>query len=124
MASDRLLERADAAVVHIGGRDGDIAQRRRLESAHVAHQSGHVEEPRVVRRVRAGTVDVIEPGIMEAHPFDVGVRVRRAVREIEPAVAMEALETLRKEQLHAANRGVDAVAEAIGDLLLLGIITH
>ena len=89
--------------MHVGRCQGDVAQRRRPESAHVVVNACEVEEPRVVLGIAARVVDVVQPIVVEADRLDDRADVRAAVGEIEAAVTMKALEPLREEQFHAAN---------------------
>ena len=97
------VERRDAAVVHVRRRQRDVAQALRSEQALVERIERELVDPLVAGRVTAVAADVVQAVVEER----VGDRSRRAVRiavgdrEVDAAVAVEALELLGVEQAQA-----------------------
>src|SRR5215813_915139 len=72
------VERRDAAVVHVGRGQRNVAQSRRPELADVGRLPGHVVQSRVLSGIRQWSGQVVEPGIVEfgtsglATSFEIG----------------------------------------------------
>jgi hypothetical protein len=56
---DDRLERAEAAVVHVGRGESDIPQARRLEAAAILRQSGDLEAADIASPADSGVVEIL-----------------------------------------------------------------
>ena len=97
-------EIGQAAVVHVGRREGDVAQGRRPEPAAVAGLAGEVVQTLVFRGIGVFAADVVEPGVVECVVEDRNAFVGARLGEVETAVAMVALESFREEVLQSVDR--------------------
>ena len=116
-----VFERGRAAVVHVGRRDGDVAERRRLELADVFRLPGDLVDPGIRRRIRQRAGEVVQTGVVKldvsfAAPFEVHASGHR-----EPAMTAEARQRLAEEQRFAAAGGRgDGGVVALGVIAIVG----
>jgi hypothetical protein len=106
-----LVQGGDAAVVHVGGGDGDVAEGGDAEAAHVGGDAGELVEAGVAGRVGALAVEVVEAGVVVDAAAGGLAGVGDAVLEVEAGVAMEALELLAPKS--AAPRRADSEIAAV-----------
>jgi hypothetical protein len=88
--------------VHVGSRDGDVAQRGRFETAHVGGVFADALDTGVRDGKAAAAVDVVEAGVVKQYLGEGLVGKDDVIGEREAAVAVVALELLAVEQGKAA----------------------
>ena len=86
---DCLFERRDAAVVHVGRGDRDIAERRRFELSDIRRLARDFEEPGIGGRIRERTRKVVQAGVVELHRHHAAAR-SHGIRKMGAAMAGEA----------------------------------
>src|SRR4029453_13770220 len=62
---DCRFEGFDAAVVHVGCGHGNVAERRRAKTAHVAGLVRAIDQPVIALRIGSVPIDVVKAGIVE-----------------------------------------------------------
>ena len=94
---DSVFQRGYAAIVHVGSRDGDVAQRGRLELTYIVQILREFVEPEIGLRIGKAARHIVEARVVKFHLRDALTQIIDSPGKVESPVAVEALELSLKK---------------------------
>src|SRR5580692_7023225 len=99
-----VQQAGQAAVVHVRGRQCDVAQRRDAKPAHIFGPMSNLDQTSILQRVAAASVEIVKTRIGEEGAALLVILVNQWPREIDSKVTSGASDAGGEEQRHAALR--------------------